>query len=221
MRVHDNLVDAVEHMPEESVLVLEDVSWEEYEQLLETVPEGRPFRVTYDCGRLEVVTTSRRHEWRSNFIHSMIVLLCVELKTAMESFGHATWKRKGLRKGAEADTCFYIASAPFVTDRDSDVDLEADPPPDIVIEIDVSNQSDHKFPIYAAFRVPEIWRFKKGRMEFHQLHDETYIESTASRFFPFLTSDVVTEFLKKARVEGQIPALAAFRRWVRKHRRRQ
>src|SRR5262249_26154666 len=75
MRVHHDLLDAVEHLPEESVLVLEGVTWEEYEQLLEELPESRGFRVTYDSGRLDVVTHSYRHERSKEVILGLVDVL--------------------------------------------------------------------------------------------------------------------------------------------------
>jgi len=154
MRVHHDLREAVDHLPEAAVLMLDGVSWEEYEQLLDDLEDRRGVRVTYDCGRLEIVTTSPQHEWRKDFILLLVWCLCDELKLPMQSFGQTTWKLKRLLKGAEADTCFYIATASRIVDKKDSVDLAVDPPPDVVVEIDVSKQSDRNFAIYAAFGIP-------------------------------------------------------------------
>src|SRR5438876_5554095 len=86
----------------------------------------------------------------------------------LESCGSTTWKRSRLRKGSEPDTCFYVANAPKIIGKRK-IDLESDPPPDIVVEIDTTNESLSKFPIYAALGVPEIWRYDGKRAYIYKL----------------------------------------------------
>jgi len=38
------------------------------------------------------------------------------------------------------------------------MDLAVDPPPDLVIEIDIPSPSFSKLPIYADMGVPDVWR---------------------------------------------------------------
>jgi Uma2 family endonuclease len=161
------------------------------------------------------VTTSGRHEWRKEFILLIVAFLCDELKIPMQSFGQATWKVKRLRKGAEADTCVYTANLSRIVHRKDSIDLTVDPPPDIIVEIDVSSQSDRKFAIYAAFGVPEICRLKSGVMQFFELHGQEYVETSISRSFPILTNTVVTQFLSKFENHDQMATLQEFRQWVR------
>ena len=42
------------------------------------------------------------------------------------------------------------------------IDLRRDPPPDLVIEVDVTHSSVPRMPIYAALGVPEVWRLAEG-----------------------------------------------------------
>src|SRR5262245_37083732 len=133
MRVHQDLLEAVDHLPEESVLVLDDVSWDEYEQLLEELSERRSIRITYDCGRLDIVTISSPHDRSNRFLELLVHVLCDVLKLTSESFGSTTWKQKALEKGAEADSCMYIAKASAVIGKEI-VDLEVAPAPDLVVE---------------------------------------------------------------------------------------
>jgi Uma2 family endonuclease len=83
----------------------------------------------------------------------------------VEPRGSATWKRKQ-DKGAEADTCYYVANADRIIGK-RNIDLEVDPPPDLVVEIDSTNESLEKFSIYSAFRFPEIWRYEVRRGQLH------------------------------------------------------
>jgi Uma2 family endonuclease len=145
-----------------------------------------------------------------------LYVLCEELHLNLHTCGGTTWLSKSDLKGAEADTCFYVAEAEQVMRKD-DINLEVDPPPDVVVEIDKSGQSLHKCcSIYATFRVPEIWRcdIKRRRVEIYELRGETYVEINASRSFPILTSANLISFIGQK--DGQMAALAAFRQWVRR-----
>jgi Uma2 family endonuclease len=135
----------------------------------------------------------------------------------IESSGQATWKRKQDAKGAEADSCFHIAAARHVIGKD-ELDLDRDPPPDLAVEIDVSNQSLSKLPIYSAFSVAEIWRYlpRKNVMQIYVQHENSYIEAESSLSFPILTREVLAEFVQKSARLGQTQALASFRQWLRR-----
>jgi Uma2 family endonuclease len=98
------------------------------------------------------------------------------------------------------------------------LDFNTDPPPDIVVEIDLTNASQSKFPIYAALGVPEIWRYDGSQAYFYHLSAEQYVETSHSRAFPFLTSTVLAQFIAQSKTEGQDAALDAARAWVRVHK---
>jgi Uma2 family endonuclease len=199
------------------VLTLDRITWEDYEHVLECLQKRPGLRVTSDSGRLDNVTTSRENEEWKELILRLVQILCEELRTELQSYGGLTRKLKEEQKGAEADTCFYVINAAQVVGKRK-LDLSNDPPPDIVVEIDKSNQSLHKFPIYAAFGVPEIWRcnIKRNAIQFYELRSEEYIETTSSRFFPILTSAVLTKFIDQSHSDGHMSALVSFRSWVRK-----
>ena len=103
--------DAVEHLPEGAILVLPDVSWEDYEQLLDDVSDRPGIRLTYDQGRLEIMSPLPEHEEYKEFIARMVYALCAELGLRVEARGSTTWRKKRDAKGTEPDTCFYIANA--------------------------------------------------------------------------------------------------------------
>ena len=79
------------------------------------------------------------------------------------------------------------------------------------------NESLSKFPIYATFGVPEIWRYdaKSQQALMYELRDRSYVEVASSRSFPVLTSSALTRFIEQSKTAGQKAALAAFREWLR------
>jgi hypothetical protein len=77
--------------------------------------------------------------------------------------------------------------------------LTVDPPPDLVIEVDITRSSLDKLPIYAALGVPEVWRYTDGAVEIRCLTADTYLVSDASRVLPGIDAGMVTGFIDQAR----------------------
>lgn len=207
--------DAIEHLPDGSTLILHHVDWDEYERLIQDLADRPSLRVSYDCGRLEIMTPLPEHEEYAHVINALVRIWSERDNQSVQSYGAATWKRRRLGKGAEPDACFYVANAARVIGKRR-IDLDTDPPPDIVVEIDVTNESLSKFPIYAALAVPEIWRYDGEHVRFYELAGSEYREVSESRSFSGLTPTMLAETLDQSKTDGQTVALAAFRRrWRR------
>ncbi|MBA3321324.1 MAG: Uma2 family endonuclease [Pyrinomonadaceae bacterium] len=207
-------LDAIEHLPSGATLRLRDVSWDEYEELLAQMENKPGYRVSYDRGRLEIMSPRADHEKPKEFILVLARVLAEETDTTLETLGSTTYRRRKKLKGAEPDTSFYVQNAARVIGRRV-LDLEVDPPPDVVVEIDTTNESLSKFSIYAALGVPEIWLYDGNKMLFYQLTEQHYTEIPRSRAFPLLAAEAVTKFLERSQTEGQTAALRAFRQWAR------
>jgi Uma2 family endonuclease len=203
-------LDAIEHLPEGATLVLQSFSWDDYERLVDELQE-RHFRVSYDRGRLEVVSPGRQHDEYARFIDDLVRVVADNLGLKLQKYGSATWKRKLLRRGAEADSCYYVANADRVIGK-REFNLDTAPPPDIVVEIDITRESSRKFSIYAAFGVPEIWRYDGRTMQFFELSETSYREVSESHFFPGLVPEALAAALEHSKTAGQTEALAVFRR---------
>ncbi|HLG16125.1 MAG TPA: Uma2 family endonuclease [Blastocatellia bacterium] len=202
------------HLPEGAMLRLEQVSWDDYEQLLDDLAAQSGVRVTFNAGSVEIMSPTHEHEKFRGFITRMAQILSEELGVVLEALGSTTYKLKRLLQGVEPDECFYVEHASDIIGKKG-IDLNVDPPPDIVVEIDITSDSLSKFPIYAALGVPEIWRYDGEQTTMHQLTDAGYVEIPASRSFPVLTAQALTEFIGQSKTQGQTVALAAFRQWVR------
>ena len=150
-------------------------------------------------------------------IHDFVVVLRDELDVDIESEGSATYRSQWKAKGAEPDDSFFVQNALAVIGRHEKYDIERDPPPDIVVETELTSASLDKFPIYAALGVPEIWRERKKVVRFYVLGGASYVEVSHSRAFPFLDSVSLSEFLMIGLAEGSRKAARAFRGWVREH----
>jgi Uma2 family endonuclease len=126
-----------------------------------------------------------------------------------------TFKRQDLLKGFEPDSCFYIQSTQHIRGKKR-ITLTQDPPPDLVIEIDLTNPSLDRFPIFARVGVPEVWRYDGTRVQIFKLTGEQYEEVGQSVALPLLTSTVVTQFLEDSMELESTAWLRRVREWARK-----
>lgn len=209
-----NYLDIIERLPAGALLRLPDVDWDEYEHLLTQMESHPGHRLSYDRGRLIIVSPSAEHEDYKEFIYSLVRLISLETDVTLETRGAATFKSRKLLQGAEPDTCLYVQSAAHVIGKRR-INLETDPPPDVVVEIDMSNDSLYKFPIYAALGVPEIWRYDARVTRFYKLAGENYEVTQNSLAFPTLAAEDLTQYLERSKNEGQTAALKAFRQMLR------
>jgi Uma2 family endonuclease len=207
----------VSQLPAATEITFHNVSWEEYEELLEEVGEASGLRISYDEGTLNVMTLSAKHEYYERFLEKMLGCVIVRLGINIRSFGSATMRKQKKRKGNEPDLCFYVQTAGVIGNR-IELDFESDPPPDVAVEIDIHHDSRKKFSIYAGLEVPELWRFNGDALTIHLLAEESYEEVDASRALPMLTAEVLTGFLAQLRDEGDFNTLIAFDVWLQSHR---
>jgi Uma2 family endonuclease len=198
-------------------VLLHNISWETYERLLADMENQSYIRMTYDQGELEIMAPSFNHEFFNRSIAGLGRIISLEMDVEVIDAGSTTYKRKRLKRGAEPDTCFYVANALLMHGR-TEVDLSRDPPPDIVFEVDVFSGSLDKFSIYAKFGVPELWHYDVRQVQIFKLEGKSYVECEHSLSFPWLTGMILTGFLDQCRSVGQDAAIRSFRDWLRKER---
>lgn len=197
-------------------VVLEGISWETYERLGAEL-EGQHLLLTYDTGRLEIKTTSPEHEWWKKTAGRLVELLALEWDVAVEGLGSTTFTREDLAKGLEPDECYYLRDVRALA-RKRNADLRIDPPPDLVIEIDVTHHAIDRERIYAAMGVRELWHFDGVSLGMYERQaDGRYAPIGASVAFPGLRPKDLLPFLTMAGQSGQDTALRAFRDWLRAH----
>jgi len=200
--------------PASQRVLLNNISWQTYEILLAEMGDKRTSRLAYDQGMLEIMTPLMPHEYNNRLIHNLIVALAEELGLNLKSVGSMTCKRPDLLRGVEPDSSFYIQNEPLMRNK-RDVNLTQDPPPDLVIEVDYTSASINRMSIYAALGVPELWRYDEPVMQLYQLQAGQYIPCTVSSTFANLPLTQIPQFLAESLVIGEIPAIRAFRAWVR------
>jgi Uma2 family endonuclease len=194
--------------------VLRNISWETFATLLKETGEDRGSRFAYDCGILEIMTPLFEHENPKIQFDRFIFALVEEIEIEIKSAGSTTLKRQVANRGIEPDNCYYIQNEPAVRGR-QELDLETNPPPDLVIEIDITSSSINKFGIYSALGVPELWRYNGRDLKFYQLMEGQYVECEFSIAFPIVSVNEMSGFIEQSKSVGEIALLKAFRAWVR------
>ena len=154
------------NIPPGHKVFLKDVSWQEFETILEELGEHRASKIAYEQGRLEIMTPLPKHETTKLFITNFIEILLEELDLEFYPLGSTTFKNRESRQGIEPDNCFYIQNEAAVRGKER-LDLSVDPPPDLALEIDVTSRTHPS--IYEALGVPELWRFEKGKLQINFL----------------------------------------------------
>ena len=93
-----------------------------------------------------------------------------------------------------------------------------DPSPDLIIEVDVTSPSNIREKTFAAFGVPEIWRFKNDELQILQLDKGEYATSENSALLPSITPDVLLDFLKTRPKVKHSQWLKSVSEWARRHK---
>jgi Uma2 family endonuclease len=197
-----------------SGVTLQGITWQTYQSLVQEVESQPAKRLTYDNGMLEIFMPLPPHETYKRLLGRLVEIVTEEMSLEIRSLSASTWSRKDLLKGVEADECYYIQNEAAVRGK-MKIDLAIDPPPDLAIEIDISNPSLPRLPIYAALGVPEVWQFDGERVKFLKLVAGEYATQSQSQALPMVTVEVAQELLIQAQKMGETSWAKAVRQWAK------
>lgn len=203
-----------EQLIEQPNVILNNVSWETYERLLKEQGEHGGTRFTYDEGTLQIMIISYEHDRQNRLLASFVEALLEEWDIDFENAGSATFKRKDIKRGFEPDSCFYLHH-PEIIRRKKRLDLAKDPPPDLIVEVDVTHGSLDRLPIFAAIGVLEVWRYENGLAKVYRLSRDEYVESEESGLLPRVTANVITQFVAESQTMRRIEWLRKVRAWAK------
>lgn len=186
-----------------SAVTIPDVSWQEFESILQELGEHRAARVAYSQGNLEIMVPLPEHEIPKDLISDIVKILLKRTSRRYEPFGSTTFKREGTA-GIEPDACFYIQNYQRMIGRRG---LQPDdPPPDLAIETDVTSKTT--LDAYEAIAVPELWIYNSEKLTIYVLKDGKYIESNTTPTFPQLPlTQIIPTTVERAWQVGSVQAL--------------
>ena len=196
-------------------LLLDNVDWRTYTRFLYLFAEHPGYRLTYDRGRLEIMSPLPEHETDGDFLGCLARALSDEMGLTIKGGGSTTLRRRRRRRGLEPDRCYWIANEPAMRGKRT-LDLRIDPPPDLAIEVDVTSSSLDRMGIYAALGVPEVWRLDDRTLTFHALDAKRkYTVVSHSLSFPLVTPADLMGFLAMCAGQDENSVIRQFRAWVR------
>jgi len=182
--------------PSADRVIISNVSWETYESLLKDLANQSSPRLAYDQGVLEIMSPHFEHDSAKEILTYIATIALEELDFDFVAAGSTTFKREALKRGFEPDSSFYIQNAKRVRGKKR-LDMEIDPPPELLIEIDITTDSMNKFPLYLALGVPEVWRFEES-VEIWILDKKRYIRHPTSIAIPILNEALISEFMESS-----------------------
>ena len=160
------------------------------------------------------MSNSDEHEEDNRTLAKIVDTIAEESGINLRNFGSMTFKREKFRKGFEPDSCFYIQSLSLI-EGISNLGIENQIPPDLIIEINRTSSSVPRMPIFAAFGVKEVWRFDGKILKFYTLEKGVYLETETSIALPILSSKKAYEFLRDSRALKSIQWAKKIREWVK------
>lgn len=205
-----------EQLVEQPNVILYDVSWETYERLLKEQGEQGGTRFTYDEGTLQIMIIGLEHDRQNRLLASFVEALLEEWNMDFENAGSTTFKRKDIKRGFEPDSCFYIHHPEIIRSKKR-INLAKDPPPDLIVEIDVTHGSLDRLPVFAAVGILEVWRYEHGFAKIYRLSRDEYVESEESGLLPGVTANVITQFVAESQTMRRVEWLRKVREWARSH----
>jgi Uma2 family endonuclease len=170
-------------------------TWQEYQALCQQRGDGSIPRIKYRLGEVVLMSPLPKHGRDAHLIAAIITTLLDHAGWEYDAFTPVTMELPE-ESGIEPDYCFYIDHWEAVSGKER-IDWRTDPPPDLVLEIDVTNYSDVKD--YLPYRVPEVWSFRKNQLLVYQLQDNEYVLQPQSQYFSSVNlSEVVARCLQIA-----------------------
>ncbi len=208
--------------PTEKRVTLSGVSWQQFETLLNELGANRVARLTYDRGKLEMMTPLEEHERCSRLIESLILVFADELVLQVNSIGSVLLKRPDLSCCIQPESSYYLDKEVEMRRR-AELNLEQVAPPDLVLDVTINKSGLNQFAIYAAMGIPEVWQYVttigddvlKGNLMIYELQGDGYIQSTNSVTFPLLPAKRVLEFLEQSDSIGLAQSLILLRSWIK------
>lgn len=177
---------------EDHIVVLSNVTWADYQRMLEVRGERRTPRMCYLEGRLEIMSPSQPHEELKSVIGCLVEVFCLERGIEFRTLGSWTIEDEAVNRGAEADEC-YVFGERRKTLR-----------PDLAIEVIWTSGGLNKLDIYRKLGVGEVWYWRKGRLSVHVLRGEVYEAAERSEVLPGIDLVELASFLDRATTSAAI-----------------
>ncbi|HLP90238.1 MAG TPA: Uma2 family endonuclease [Nostocaceae cyanobacterium] len=178
----------------EQSLLLNNITWQQYTNLRETLDDISGLRMTYFAGNLEITTPSLEHEVDKKSIARLIEIYALEMDIDLTGYGSTTFRKEAKARGLEPDECYCFGQLKEV--------------PDIAIEVVLSSGGIDKLAVYQGLGVPEVWIWQNQQFSVYRWCEDGYKLINRSEFLPNLDLSALAKYIK---YPNQSQAVKAFR----------
>ncbi len=170
------------HHDSEQRLILTGISWEEYEQFLESLGDSATYRTIYLEGVLEIMSPSRRHEVSKRNIGRLLEVYLEAAEIDFWGLGSTTLRVDKGKAGKEPDECYCLR-----TDKEL---------PDLAIEVIITSGNIKILEVYRRLGVKEVWLWQNDQLHIYYLENEQYSLKEKSQLLPNLDLNLLCQFIE-------------------------
>ena len=165
----------------EQIFIINNVTWQEYEKLLEITSEEAGILLKYNQENLELMSPSSRHEIYKENIGILLECYFLTKKIRFYSLGSTTFRSQSLSRGIEPDKSYCINSR-----KDF---------PDLAIEVIITHGGIDALEIYKTLEVSEVWFWEEEKLNIYVLQNQEYIQVNQSNLFPDLPLELLVQYI--------------------------
>ncbi|MGK7954796.1 MAG: Uma2 family endonuclease [Crocosphaera sp.] len=170
------------HHDSEQRLILTGISWEEYEQFLDSLGDSATYRTIYLEGVLEIMSPSRRHEVSKRNIGRLLEVYLEAAEIDFWGLGSTTLRVDEGKAGKEPDECYCLR-----TDKEL---------PDLAIEVIITSGNIKILEVYRRLGVKEVWLWQNDQLHIYYLENEQYSLKEKSQLLPNLDLNLLCQFIE-------------------------
>jgi len=185
---------------EDQRITLHDVSWADFERILQIRGDQAGVRVTYLNGVLELMTPSVDHEGIKTTIARLLEAYAEEKGLPFNGFGSWTLKNALRARALEPDECYSLT-------------LGRPTSPDLAIEVVWTSGGMDKMDVYRGLGVREVWFWREGAIEVSVLTGDRYETRERSVLLPDLD---LADLVRYIDPENQTDAVRRYRQALRR-----
>ena len=202
----------------EKRILLKKITWPKFTEILNELGTDRTVNLTYDRGRLELMTPQDIHDRARRLLDSMLIVMADESDETLHGLGSILLVNPQDGQAIQPFAAYYLDYPPKpITGLELDVTNIA--PPDLIVDVILGEGSIPRLPMFESMGISEVWRYRsqvtegavQGELEIWQLTSAGYRLTEMSLAFPELSVLRIQAFIAESDTLGLSKALTLLR----------